>query len=312
MVTCQPVNVGGSQQTQSVAMATEQNLVNGHRDSILESALKNDAPKSREFEAKDLEFDCIGDTFCCTSETMPLKVTIPAQDTVLLTGLQADMQVLIHKQNDEKRPLGEEKYSPLHRRVLMSHDSYKMEDVETVVLRRPQPEGGAVKTSESYNHQEPTRSNFKEEKSIPMKKRIVFDQDSAGMSSPHSNSPQQSYPPSRSPPPSSYPPHGTPPRGFPTQMGFSHQGHHPTGMSPGQSAGLSQAPAPLSQPHFPLAGVPSAQMHSGMAPGLPSVPTYRDRFPDGWGYFPLQKRQKFGIHSNGNSKEQPLDLIKQP
>ncbi|WAR07682.1 hypothetical protein MAR_017640 [Mya arenaria] len=312
MVTCQPVSVGESQQPQDVARATEQNHVNGFRENLWEQSQRTDTQKSREFTAKDIEFDCIGDTFCCTSDIAPLKVTIPAQDTLLLTGVQSDTQVLIHKKHDEKQSPLDEKYSPLHQRVLISKDSYSLQEVNRVLVKRNSSEWSQFQENVN-NIQESGRPNFKEDKSIPMKKRIVLDQESQNVSGSHSNSPQQSYANSRSPPQPTFSQHTntSAPHGYMSPPGFSHPGQLPVNMTTGKAPAINQAPPPMTQAHSYPVVTGSNQMHSGISQGIPSVPKYRERFPEGWGYFPLQKRQKFGIQSNGNDNERPLELIKQ-
>lgn len=309
MVTCQPVNAGEAQQQQDVSQSSEENGINGYREPAREAVHRRDSIQRlktcREFEAKDLEFDCIGDTFCCTSEVSPVKITIPAQDTVLLTGLQSDNQVLIHRRVEEKQSALEEKYCPLHQRVLMSHDSYGLQHVETVTLRRPLLPDRQL-SYDNNSSQESTRMNsFKEEKSIPMKKRIVLDPEAQSMSSPQqSGSPQTAYPQSRSPP--SFPRHSPPQGNFMPQHGFS-QGGGVSAMDSGPPGGLSQGPAGF------LRGSGAPPIHAGLLQGIPTMAHYRERFQDSWSYFPQQKRQKFGLQGNGNSGKEavPLDLIKQ-
>lgn len=303
MVTCQPVNVGETQ-PQEVLHPSEENGINGYREPHHESVHRRDSMQKLktcfEFEAKDLEFDCIGDTFCCTSDVSPVKITIPAQDTVLLTGLQSDNQVLIHRRTEEKQSVLEEKYSPLHQRVLVSNDSFNLQQVETVMLKRMGPPDRQLSFDNNSSQESSRMNSFKEEKNIPMKKRIVIDQEAQNLSSPQTGSPQGSYPQSRSPP---FPRH-SPPNSYLSQQGFPQSSGVP-GMGTGGPSGMSQSQGFIRAP----GGIP---LHAGLPQSLQSA-AYRDRFQDGWGYFPLQKRQKFGLQGIGNNNKEavPLDLIKQ-
>lgn len=300
-MTCQPVNVG--EQQQEISQMAGENGINGYREHLRESVNRRDSihklKTCYEFEAKDLEFDCIGDTFCSTSEVSPVKITIPAQDTVLLTGLQSNNQVLIHRRNEDNQSALEEKYSPLHQRVLVSNNSYKLQQVESVMLKKPTPPDRQLSHDNNSNQES---SRFKDDKNIPMKKRIVIDQESQNMSSPqHVGSPQGAYPQSRSPP--TFLRH-SPPHSFISQQAFTQSGGIPN-IGSGPPPIMSQGQSFIRNPGAP-------PMHAGLLQGVPSASGYRDRFQDSWGYFPLQKRQKFGLQGNGNNKEAvPLDLIKQ-
>ena len=301
MVTCQPVTVGESQQKE-VAHPSEENGINGYREHSRDSVHRRDSMQKlktcRDFEAKDLEFDCIGDTFCCVSDVSPVKITIPAQDTVLLTGLQSDNQVLIHRRSEEKQTVYEEKYSPLHQRVLVSSDSYGLQHVDTVMLKKAGPPDRQI-SFDNNSSQESRLNTFKEEKNIPMKKRLVIDQDTQNLSSPQqTGSPQTAYPQSRTPP--SFTRH-SPPHGYLSQQAFSQNAG---------GAGMGSGGIPQGQGFIRAPGAPP--MHAGILQSLSSA-AYRDRLQDGWGYFPQQKRQKFGLQGNSNNNKEavPLDLIKQ-
>jgi hypothetical protein len=314
MVTCQPVN-DLQQPPQQIARSMEQNGVNGCVDNPgreMERQRNNSGlsvmSEQREFEAKDLEFDCIGDTFCCTSDISPLKITIPAQDTVILTGLQAESELLVHKNKIENKSI-DQKYSPLHLRVFRSNENYSLQNVKSLMLKKTSAD---VQTNGVNGQQDPVRSSFKEEKSIPMKKRIVLDQSEANQCSPMSNSPQ-SYQQSRSPPSSfSSPRHSSPLTYMPQQQGFCQNVCRPSGLVSGQHPIMSQASSysvPPQQSHMSVS--PGHGQSQGPSQQVSAVPKYRERFPDGWGYIPLQKRQKFGLHSNNSKEDVPLDLIKQ-
>ncbi|XP_053398076.1 uncharacterized protein LOC123551310 [Mercenaria mercenaria] len=313
MVTCQPVN--DMQQQQQIARSMEQNGINGYAENGGRETVqqRNNSGLSvvneqREFEAKDLEFDCIGDTFCCTSDISPMKITIPAQDTVILTGLQAESQLLLHKNKTENKSI-DQKYSPLHLRVFTSNENYSLQNVKSVALKKISSD---VQANENNIQQDTIRSSFKEEKSIPMKKRIVVDQGEQSQCSSMSSSPQ-SYPQSRSPPttfPS--PRHSSPLTYMPQQQqGFSQNVGRPPGLVSGQHSILSQASSFSVTPGPLMSASPGHGQPQGPSQQVSAVPKYRERFPDGWGYIPLQKRQKFGMHTNNSKEDAPLDLIKQ-
>lgn len=302
MVTCQPVN----DVQQQVARSTEQNGINGYTDNREQVHRRNSAQsvvtEHREFEPKDLEFDCIGDTFCCTSDISPLKITIPAQDTVILTGLQADSQILVHSSKTEEKQSVEQKYSPLHLRVFTAKEKFKLQNVRSVILRKNSADG---QFNESNISQDTVRSSFKEEKCIPMKKRIVVDRRDQSQSSPHSGSPQ-SYTQSRSPPPTFPSPRHYDPMPYMSQQqqGYGESIARANELVSGQHTIQSQSST------FTMAPGPPMSLPSGHQP-VPAIPKYRERFPNGWDYIPLQKRQKFGIHANNAKEDAPLDLIKQ-
>lgn len=303
MVTCQPVN----DVQQQITRSTEQNGTNGYTDNRELGQRRNSAQsvmtEHREFEPKDLEFDCIGDTFCCTSDISPLKITIPAQDTVILTGLQADSQILVHSSRTEEKQSIDQKYSPLHLRVFTANDNFKLQNVKSVMLRKYSADG---QFNESNISQDTVRSSFKEEKCIPMKKRIVVDRRDQSQSSPHSGSPQ-SYTQSRSPPPTFPSPRHYDPLTYMSQQqqGYSESIARPSGLVSGQHTVQSQCST------FAMAPGQQMSLPSGHGQPVPAIPKYRERFPDGWGYIPLQKRQKFGMHANNTKEDVPLDLIKQ-
>lgn len=322
MVTCQPVN-DLQQQQQQIARCAEQNGVNGFGDHGNQDAGQQQLGnrglpdrEQRDFEAKDLEFDCIGDTFCCTSDISPLKITIPAQDTLVLTGLQADSQVLIHRNKDEKQ--SDQKYSPLHCRIFSSNDNFSLDNVKSVIMNKPPTDNNA---GESNYSQELTRSSFKEEKSIPMKKRTVMDQSDPNPAGSHSNSPVP-LSQSRSPP-QNFPRHSSPLAYMAQQQQQNYMQNHNAPRASGLVTAHHQAVAQSASYPPPQGHSGNSSHHHGYTSGqghppvsestqnVQPIPKYRERFPDGWGYIPLQKRQKFGIHTNHTKDDGPLDLIKQ-
>ena len=314
MVTCQPVN-DMQHQPQQIARSMEQNEMNGCIDNTGRDTIRqrNNSGLSvvneqKEFETKDLEFDCIGDTFCCTSDISPLKITIPAQDTVILTGLQAESELLVHKNKTENKSI-DQKYSPLHLRVFTSNENYSLQNIKSLMLKKTPAD---IQTNGVNGQQESVRSSFKEEKSIPMKKRIVIDQTEASQCSPMSSSPQ-SYAQSRSPPSSfSSSRHSSPLTYIPQQQGFNQNVCRPSGLVSGQHPIMSQASSYSVPTQRPLMSAsPGHGQSQGPSQQVSAVPKYRERFPDGWGYIPLQKRQKFGMHSSNSKEDSPLDLIKQ-
>lgn len=55
-----------------------------------------------------MEFRSIGDTFCSFGELEPVKITIPSHDTLLLTGVTDNLQLMLHKKQGESATLTRE------------------------------------------------------------------------------------------------------------------------------------------------------------------------------------------------------------
>ena len=50
---------------------------------------------------KQVEFRAFGDTYCSLAELSPMKITIPTEDTLLLSGIPDNVQLMLHKKQGE-------------------------------------------------------------------------------------------------------------------------------------------------------------------------------------------------------------------
>ena len=192
---------------------------------------------SLDMDIKQVKFTKVGDTCCSAYELSPMKITLPTQDTVLLTGVQPDTQILIHNRKKMASKSGEDKYKPLELRVYASDDEFEVEQIKSVLLH-DERKGGFL---QDPGLADPQKSNcftkMQEENTIPMKKRFVVDQNGG-------------------------------------QNIFS------SNPIPNQSTSPPQIP-----------------------------PQFKRRIPDGWGYIPFDKRQRYGMLQT--HEEVPLNLMKQ-
>lgn len=239
VVTCQPVQQPVSEQVNSPMMDTREGPPrpgsrknSGDLSSHPVNGISSQFDRlSLDMDIKQVKFDKMGET-CCSSELSPLKVTLPTQETVLLTGVQPETQLLIHKRRKRQTQSTEEKYKPLELRVYASDDDFDVEQIRSVVLRDDRKGGYFLQDSGLID---PQKSNcftkMQEENTVPMKKRFVVDQNG------------------------------------------------------GQNLSF-----------------PSSQ--SSSPPQVP--PQFKRRIPDGWGYIPFDKRQRYGVLQT--HEEIPLNL----
>ena len=185
MVTCQPVHQTLSEQTNNnQPMDTRDNQSNsGSRKSSLDSTaqpingISSQLDRlSLDLDIKQVKFDKASETSCASFESSPLKVTVPTQETVLLTGVQPDTQILIHKMKKNMEQSTEEKYKPLELRVFASDEDFDIDKIKSVVV--PDEKKGFYLQDSSLEN--PQRSNcfikMQEENTVPMKKRFVMEQ----------------------------------------------------------------------------------------------------------------------------------------
>ena len=240
MVTCQPVHQSVSDQTNNnQPMDTrDSQSQSGSRKSSLDSTaqpingISSQLDRlSLDLDIKQVKFDKVAETCCASFESSTMKVTVPTQETVLLTGVQPDTQILIHKMKKNVTQSTEEKYKPLELRVLASDEDFDIEQIKSVVI--PDEKKGFYLQD---NGLDPQKSNcfmkMQEENTVPMKKRFVMDQNG--------------------------------------EQNFSYSS--------------TQSPPQL--------------------PQLP--PQFKRRIPDGWGYIPFDKRQRYGVLQT--HEEIPLNL----
>lgn len=50
---------------------------------------------------KQVEFRSFGDTYCSLAEIAPMKITIPTEDTLLVTGIPENVQLMVHKKHGQ-------------------------------------------------------------------------------------------------------------------------------------------------------------------------------------------------------------------
>lgn len=240
VVTCQPVHQSVSDQTNNnQPMDTrDSQSQSGSRKSSLDSTaqpingISSQLDRlSLDLDIKQVKFDKVAETCCASFESSTMKVTVPTQETVLLTGVQPDTQILIHKMKKNVTQSTEEKYKPLELRVLASDEDFDIEQIKSVVI--PDEKKGFYLQD---NGLDPQKSNcfmkMQEENTVPMKKRFVMDQNG--------------------------------------EQNFSYSS--------------TQSPPQL--------------------PQLP--PQFKRRIPDGWGYIPFDKRQRYGVLQT--HEEIPLNL----
>ena len=176
MVTCQPVNAT------EIDRKTQNNIFNA--DSInhdtAESVTKSVQRQTSQQEEKSaltlkpLEYESSGGIFCCTSDIAPMKIMIPNQETVLLTGVLPSSQLLIHKKEVETQSGNDQKFLPLHSRIFTSSGDQDLDQINSVTLKSDSHNG--TKQDKSGTNDFTRSDSFKEERSIPMKKRLIVDQ----------------------------------------------------------------------------------------------------------------------------------------
>ena len=187
-MTCQPVHqsVGLSEQSnnnQAMDTRDSQSNQSGSRKSSLDSTaqpingISSQLDRlSLDLDIKHVKFDKAAETSCASFESSPLKVTVPTQETVLLTGVQPDTQILIHKMKKNTEQSTEEKYKPIELRVFASDEYFDIDQIKSVVI--PDEKKGFYLQDSSMEN--PQRSNcfmkMQEENTVPMKKRFVVEQ----------------------------------------------------------------------------------------------------------------------------------------
>ena len=143
----------------------------GQSSSVLQGQ-SSSAPRPIDhgIEIKQVEFDSIGET--CCSVTSPdldlgsIKVTMPTNETVLLTGLQNSTQVLVHNRVGQ-HPSNE----PLSSRIFTSQHSMDVAEVAAVLSTPNGTRGGKNISGDKHEHQ----SSQIQDKFKPMKKRSLTD-----------------------------------------------------------------------------------------------------------------------------------------
>nr|XP_022302337.1 uncharacterized protein LOC111110197 [Crassostrea virginica] len=65
-----------------------------HQDS--REKIGEDQPEDLGVAVKQVEFESVNHTYCSTAEIAPLKITVPTESSVLLSGLMDSVQVLVH------------------------------------------------------------------------------------------------------------------------------------------------------------------------------------------------------------------------
>ena len=132
-------------------------------------AMENQTEKSAESKGEDfgiaikqLEFESANDTYCAMSEASPLKVTVPTQSSVLLTGVPDSVQLLIHSREGP----------PLTSESLQSRIFHSQHEMDVAVVTAMLSARNSFK-----NNSDGKKDNLTtlQDKHKPMKKRSLTD-----------------------------------------------------------------------------------------------------------------------------------------
>lgn len=137
------------------------------RDVSTSSSEKSMDDKNSDFgiSIKQVEFYSINETHCSTQDINPLRVTVPSHDTVLISGLQDSVQLLVH--NREGPPMVPE---PMHSRVFYSHHEMDVAVVAALVSAR-----NSFKSTNQTVVEKPENFSKLLDKYKPVKKRSLTD-----------------------------------------------------------------------------------------------------------------------------------------
>ncbi|KAJ8315271.1 hypothetical protein KUTeg_007421 [Tegillarca granosa] len=137
------------------------------RDISTSSSEKSIDDKNSDFgiSIKQVEFYSLNDTHCSTQDINPIRVTVPSQDTVLISGLQDSVQLLVH--NREGPPMVPE---PMHSRVFYSHHEMDVAVVAALVSAR-----NSFKSTNQTVVEKPENFSKLLDKYKPVKKRSLTD-----------------------------------------------------------------------------------------------------------------------------------------
>lgn len=136
MVVCSPVNKDD--------IPCEEPAQNGHSlckgDNPLPTnglpqhtnSLQHKSPCVRNFSMKPVEFQSAGGIQVSSGDLDPVKVTVPALDTVLVTGITDNVQLLLHRKTSACA-------DPLTERVFTSDNHMDLAEVATVLRACPPP-----------------------------------------------------------------------------------------------------------------------------------------------------------------------------
>ncbi|XP_033740738.1 uncharacterized protein LOC117327721 [Pecten maximus] len=127
---------------------------------------------------KQLDFECVRETYVSTPEIYPVKVTIPCSDTVLLNGLRDSDQILIH--NRESAPLSSES---VHSRIFYSEHEMDIAVITALLSTRNSLKKGVHNSSTGCDKSE--NCSKIQDKYKPMKKR--------SLSELHAEGPREDY-----------------------------------------------------------------------------------------------------------------------
>ncbi|XP_069131906.1 uncharacterized protein [Argopecten irradians] len=133
---------------------------------------------------KQLDFECVRDTYISTPEIYPLKVTIPCSDTVLLNGLRDSDQILIHSR--QGAPLSSES---VHSRIFYSEHEMDIAVITAVLGTRNSLKKGGQNSSTTFDKSE--NCSKIQDKYKPMKKRSLSDLHADGFREDYENQPSQ-------------------------------------------------------------------------------------------------------------------------
>ncbi|KAK3096641.1 hypothetical protein FSP39_001973 [Pinctada imbricata] len=129
---------------------------------------------------KQVEFEDFGDTHCSSSELSPLKVTVPTQNTILMTGVPDSMQLLIH--NRESPPMSAE--------TLQSRVYYSQHEMDVAVVTAMLSARNSIKSNPDSKKE---HLSTLQDKHKPMKKRSLTDLLTSPREEPEGHPPPKRY-----------------------------------------------------------------------------------------------------------------------
>ncbi|XP_061171162.1 uncharacterized protein LOC133180708 [Saccostrea echinata] len=162
-----------------------------HQDS--REKLMEDRAEDLGVAVKQVDFECVNNTYCSTSSIDPLKITVPSENSVLLSAVSDNVQVLVHNK-DSPSVIPE----PLKSRIF-----YSQHEKDVAVLSILSNKEGTSKTanaSAAAVSEKVDCSKILQDKHKPVKKRSLTDL--------HAGIPREEYemPPRKQPAMSTIPP----------------------------------------------------------------------------------------------------------
>ncbi|XP_076444471.1 uncharacterized protein LOC143282682 isoform X2 [Babylonia areolata] len=112
---------------------------------------------SQTISIKQVEFRSFGDTYCSLAELSPMKITIPTEDTLLVSGVPDNVQLMLHKKQGEAISTSKEAIAD---RIFYSENEMDVAEVAAHL--------GTFRSLQHQQQQQQQQQQLKEDVSAPL------------------------------------------------------------------------------------------------------------------------------------------------